>query len=233
VTDAFSSAIDQLNRSADSPDEFSAPFLRVFPVAGAAVSTVGDFMGSETLSASDEQAARLDELQFDLGEGPCWTALRSARPVLEPDLRHPQNHWPAFTAAARDFDVRSMFAFPVLVGSLRIGAIDLYSRQPIELDRDQVRQAGAMADVIGRHVLRRAVAGIGVDDEPTTPYSRRLAHQATGVVLAQLDISADDARLVLHGHAFSTGRPVMEVAQDVIDGRLKFSVQLNGIEASG
>jgi hypothetical protein len=230
MSDAFTSAIDQLNRSADSPSGFSRPFLHAFPVSGAAVSTVGDFMGSETLSASDENAARLDELQFDLGEGPCWTALRSARPVLEPDLRNPRNHWPAFTAAATHLDVRSMFAFPVLVGSIRIGAVDLYSREPLELDRDQVRQAGAMADVVGRHVLRRAVAEIGAEDEATTPFSRRLVHQATGVVLAQLDISADDARLVLHGHAFAASRPVMEVAQDVIDGTLRFSVKADGIE---
>ena len=57
---------------------------------------------SETLSASDKQAARLDELQFDLGEGPCWDALRLVEPVLEPDLRNPVRSWPAFTDAIRD-----------------------------------------------------------------------------------------------------------------------------------
>ena len=42
------------------------------------------------------------------------------------------------------------------------------------------------------------------------------------MVLAQLDLSADDARLVIQGQAFATSRPMMEVAQDIIDGRLRF-----------
>jgi hypothetical protein len=233
VTDAYESAIDQLSRAVDPTDDLSEPFLRVFPVSGASVSTVGDFLGSETISASDDQAARLDELQFDLGEGPCWSAVRTARPVLEPDLRNPQNHWPAFTAAVVDLDVRSMFAFPLLVGSLRLGAIDFYSRQGVQLDREQVRQAGTMADIVSRHVLRRAVAEIGIGDERTTPYSRRLIHQATGIVLAQLDLTAEEARLVVQGHAFSSERPMMDVARDVIDGRLSFSRRPEGIEADG
>ena len=60
-------------------ERYSEPFVAFLPVTGAAVSTLGDVLGSETLSASDAHAARLDEVQFDLGEGPCWDALRSAQ----------------------------------------------------------------------------------------------------------------------------------------------------------
>jgi hypothetical protein len=195
---------------------------------------VGDLLGSETLAASDELAARLDELQFDLGEGPCWDALKSGRPVLEPDLRnHPNTSWPAFSAAILQDDVRSIFAFPLAVGPLRMGAIDLYSVAAVSLDRRQTRQADAMAGVVSRHVLRHALTAVGQEDLAAgTAYSRRLLHQATGVVLAMLDISADDARLVIQGHAFAESRPVMDVAQDILDGRLNFSRHDAGIEAS-
>ena len=236
MTGAFQQAIAALERSGQSPAGFCNPFLDVFPVSGASVATVGDLLGSETLSASDALAARLDELQFDLGEGPCWDALSSGRPILEPDLRqHARATWPAFSAAVADDDISSIFAFPLSVGPLRIGAIDLFSSAPLSLNRTQTRQADAMADVVSRHVLRRALTAVGHDDEEAgaevgNAYSRRLLHQASGMVLAQLDVSADDARLVIHGHAFATSRAVMDVAQDVLDGRLNFAMRDDGVE---
>jgi hypothetical protein len=230
MSEAFSGAMARLRGGADGPSDLSAPFLDVLPVTGAAVSTLGEFLGSETLSATDDRAARLDELQFDLGEGPCWDALRLSRPVLEPDVNHPSFVWPAFSSALREHDVASIFAFPLIVGSLRIGAIDLYSLEPVSLGESQTRQASAMADVVGRRVLRNALASVDVEEHPVSAYSRRLIHQATGMVLAQLELTADDARLVIHGHAFSAGKTMKEVAQDILDGRLAFSVGETGIE---
>jgi ANTAR domain-containing protein len=209
------------------PDrDLSEPFVDLFPVTGTAISTLGDLLGSETISASDSQAARLDELQFDLGVGPCWDALSLARPVLEPDLRRrPRGSWPAFTEAAVDDGVGSLFAFPMLVGSLRIGAVDMYSRKAMTLDRIQTRQAASLADLVGRQVLRRALMRSSLHDpeEPESPFSRRLIHQATGMVLAQLNLNADDARLVIQGHAFATGRSMMDVSRAVVDGELDFT----------
>ena len=192
----FPTAMAALEGASDFPGAYVAPFLDVLPVTGAAVSTLGELLGSETLIASDQRAARLDELQFDLGEGPCWDAVRLGRPVLETDVRH-SGRWPAFSTAITAEDVSSIFAFPLAVGSLRFGAIDLYSTAPVRLDETQARQAGAMAAVVGRHVLRRALADIGAEEIPTG-YSRRIVHQATGVVLAQLDISPDDALSLIH-----------------------------------
>jgi hypothetical protein len=56
-------------------------------------------------------------------------------------------------------------------------------------------------------------------------YSRREVHQATGMVLAQMHITPAEALLVLRGHAFASGRTVLEVAADVIDRRLDFSTE--------
>ena len=87
MAESFAAAMDALDRAQDRPEGFCEVFIDVFPVSGAAVSTVGEVLGSETLAASDERAARLDELQFDLGEGPCWDAMRSGTAVLQPDIR--------------------------------------------------------------------------------------------------------------------------------------------------
>ena len=225
MTSSFGAAMEALDRSATSPSGFCRPFVDFLPITGASVSTVGNFLGSETLSASDDVAARLDELQFDLGEGPCWDAVRSGRAVLEPDFTSESPaRWPAFSAALDGEALRSVFAFPLAVGPLRIGAVDLYSVDRVDLDRTQAEQADAMAGAIGRHVLRQALDAVGRDyDYNRNAFSRHLVHQATGMVLAQLDISADDARLVIQGHAFAASRSMMDVAQDIVDGRIDFA----------
>jgi hypothetical protein len=235
MTDSFESVRSALEEDRGTPRDYSLAFVSVLPISGAAVSTLGDLLGSETVSASDSAAARLDEMQFDLEEGPCWDALRTARPVAEPRLRGrgAARRWPAFVRAVQDEEVASIFAFPLAVGHLRFGAVDMYSAQGMSLDRAQTAQAGTLAGIIGKHVLRRALESMSVDDESDAgPHSRRVIHQATGVVLAQLDLAPEDARLVIHGHAFATGRSVMDVAEDIVGKKLRFSRDGGAIEVS-
>lgn len=202
--------------------------VRVLGVSGVAVSTLGDPFGSETVCASDARAARLDEIQIDLGEGPCWQALSSRSPVLEPDLgRSGTTAWPAALSALRETSTGAVFAFPLVVVGIDVGAVDLYSWNPMTLSDQQLADAAILSRVLARQVLHRAlVAAEGVSDETgmsSGVYSRREVHQATGMVLAQLQITASDALLVLRGHAFATGRPVLDVAADVVGRTLDFS----------
>jgi hypothetical protein len=231
----YDDTVDALSTHVDSVTGVADSFVRIFPVAGASVSTLGDFLGNETLSASDDLAARIDEVQFDLGEGPCWDALATRRPVLEPDLwAAPHPRWPVFSRALSNDRVGALFAFPMTVGQLRIGAIDLYAPAPTEFDRHHTRQASVLAGLVAKNVLRLAL--MATTDEPEASggsdgkLSRRVIHQATGMVLAQLDISAEEAHLVIQGHAFASGRSMMAVADDIIAGRMGFHDGPTGIE---
>lgn len=207
------------------------PFARLLPVTGSSVSTIGDLLGAETLAASDALAAGIDELQFDLGEGPSWDAVRDRRPVLAEDLRGAVALWPAFAPEALERGAVALFAFPLAIGPLRFGAVDLYSRSAVRLDETACAAASRMADAVGRRVLHRALAAlVAPEDEPASRFSRRIVQQATGMVLAQLDISADDAKLVIQGHAFAEGRTMMEVAEQLVERRLRFTRTGTGIE---
>lgn len=211
------------------------PVLRVLPVTGASISTLGDFLGTQTLAASDSRAARLDELQFDLGEGPCWDAMATARPVLAPDLRDGEHRsWPALLDAIRDEKIGAVYAFPLLVGPLRIGAMDLYAAEPQRPGTVEAEATEALAAILSRHVLKRALraAGQDVDEVGGGRFSRRAIHQATGFVIAQLGVSADDAHLLLQGQAFAEGRTMIEVAEDIIERRFSFMILGSRIEDS-
>ncbi|MCP2032181.1 hypothetical protein L1277_002280 [Okibacterium sp. HSC-33S16] len=227
MPESFTRVLETLARS-DGPDvDFASPFVEVLPVNGASVATLGDFLGTETLSATDKRAARIDELQFDLGEGPCWDAMLAAAPVFEPDLRqHPTRVWPAFSEAIQSEEIGAIFAFPMVVGPLKLGAIDLYCTAPFVLSAADSQRSKLLAAVVSRLVLRRAFTALEHPEppEPSGPFFRRTLHQATGMVLAQLNIAAEDARLVIQAHAFSTGRSVQEVAEDVLARKVDFTI---------
>jgi hypothetical protein len=231
----FSDAVDSLSNLAGHESELWRPVLDAIPLEGAAISTIADFLGNETVSASSSLAARLDELQFDLGEGPCWDAMEHRRPILEPDIRrNPNGSWPAFSRAITEHDVGAIFAFPLAFGPLKIGAMDLYSGTPRELSAREERQSTIIASLVSRIVLERAIRRADEPDllGPEDTFSRRLIHQATGMVLAQLGISADDAHLLIQGHAFALGRSMREMAEEILERRLDFSNQPDGFETS-
>ena len=207
--------------------------LEISSVAGASISTLGGLLGSETLSASDEIIARIDEIQFDLGEGPCWDAMTSGRPVLEPDLRNRTGaSWPAFMRAVTDGKVASLFAIPLNVGPLRLGAIDMYDVRPRSLDEGELSRAVALAADVSRTVLRQAIEQSGLEEaaSPARPMSRRRIHQATGFVIAQLDVSATDAELLIQARAFAEGRTMVEIADEILTRRRRFTVRGGEIE---
>jgi hypothetical protein len=235
MADAFTDALQELREfSGEDASRLAEPIARSFPVSGASISTLGEILSSETVSASDPLAARLDELQLDLGEGPCWDALRTISPVLEPDIRNrPRRSWPVFLPAIAQEEIGAVFAFPLAVGHLRLGAVDLYSVDPTTLTPLEARQASALAAVVSRLILRRALEAAADDDPAVAPidrYSRRAIHQATGMVIAQLGVSVDDAEMLLRGHAYAESRSMADVAQDILNGRLRFTVETSGIE---
>jgi GAF domain-containing protein len=222
----FERARRALSNSWQDGTTLCAPFLSLLPVSGAAVSIlVRGAVGQSTVCASDRVAARLDELQFDLGEGPCWDAMWSGSPVLTPDFRRDgRASWPAFgeavTNGAETAVVTSVFAFPLSIGSLDIGAIDLYSAYSAHLAEEQVAEAAELADVAAWQVLRR-ILGDELAEQPA--YSRREVHQATGMIIGQLDVSLEEASLLLRAHAFAAGRSVRDVANDVVARRIDLS----------
>ena len=222
----FGAAVERLSFAHESRTSICEPFLQVLPVTAAAVCTLGAPFGSETVCASNSMAARFDELQFDLGEGPSWAALATRKPVLVHNFPTSRGTtWPALMKASKRSGVHAVYAFPLILGSLDIGAVSLFSNRSIGLSPAQILDAEVLVQIAAVQVLRGSLASqtMTTDLKDNEGYSRRVVHQATGMVLAQLNLSAADALLIIHGHAFAYGRTVREVALDVVTRRLDFS----------
>src|SRR3954468_21826917 len=80
-----------------------------------------------SVCSSNDVSELIEDLQYTLGEGPCIDAFHQQRPVLEPDLAEPtMPRWVAFTAPAVAAGARAIFGFPLRIGSVHLGALNLY-----------------------------------------------------------------------------------------------------------
>ncbi|MET4705642.1 GAF and ANTAR domain-containing protein [Frigoribacterium sp. UYMn621] len=207
-------------------NDLCRPFVDLLPVSGVAISVIGTLARRMTVCSSDTVAAQLEGLQFDLGEGPQWEVMKTGHPVLSPDLSLQRtSNWPVFGAAAAGLGVAAIFAFPIAVGAVTVGVVDLYRTTPGVLDGLMVSLARSLADQVATPAVKAAISSAEQDHAPESagaPTMRREVHQATGMIIAQLQISAPAAFSLLRGHAFASGRSVEDVAADVVARLLDF-----------
>ena len=201
-------------------------FVDELPVTSASVSVFDRDGRQSTVCASDAIAARLDALQLELGEGPHWDSLRTAQPILVPSLRDEgPARWPTFTIGALELGVLALFVFPMFVGAATVGVVGLSSAKVGPLDARQLATAERLTRSITRRSVQWALDEARDDltaEVPAAPAMRREVHQATGMILAQLDVTATEAFARLRAHAFATSRTVEDVARSVVTRELDF-----------
>lgn len=211
---------------AAASQELCNRFVALLPVTGASISITSGLGGHSTIGITDSVAARLEQLQFELGEGPHWEVLRTGLPMLVPDVHHDDaTMWPVFASAIAGLDVRALFALPLKMGAVTVGVVDLYRSTPGPLRPPDLASGMVLAQSISAQALRHAVVSASEEAEAETslaPAMRREIHQATGMIFSQLGVSATEAFTRLQARAFAEGRPLAEVALDVVRRRLDF-----------
>jgi hypothetical protein len=204
--------------------------VEALPVSCAAISVMTGTAAWSTLCASDAMAVRMEDLQFTLGTGPCREAYRVGGPILVADLTDPDSGaaWPMFAGQTVEAGVRAAFAFPLQLGAIRPGVLGLYRDLPGALPQGAVSGALLAADMLCLALLSRldgedtcsgqARAGMWADH---AVLGRAEVHQATGMVMSQLGMRADEAMIRLRGLAFTRGLLLAEVAAEVLAGRIR------------
>ena len=193
---------------------------------GAGIMLMAGDVAIGSMCSTDTVSAVIEQLQYDLGEGPCVDAYRQDRPVLEPDLADPDTpRWLAFTGPAVDAGARAVFGFPLQVGAVRLGALNFYNDRPGDLTDDQYIDALVVADVAAQAVLLLQADApadtVALELEANADF-QYVVHQASGMVSAQLDATLSEALVRMRAHAFGNDRSLTDVARDVVDRRLRF-----------
>jgi GAF domain len=221
-----------------APRRICEACIAVLPVSRAAVTMMAGPDRQEPIFASDAIAAHLDEMQFRLGEGPCVEAFTERRPVLVPDMAEvSDSRWPVFAAAARRTPIRAAYVLPLQAGAIGVGVLDLYRDEPGMLGREELAGALRAADAVLWALLgirdsnqtERTPpprhSGNGADPHgwlTGSPLDHIEVYQATGMVMAQLDVPAETALSRLRAYAFVHDRTIDDIARDVVARRLRF-----------
>lgn len=197
---------------------------RGLPVDAVTMSLLTDTPSRQLLCASNDMAARLEEVQFTVVEGPCIEAAATGERVHVPDLPAAAGRWPLFVAALRERrpDIGAVHAFPLWFGDYVLGSVDLACRAAGGMPADAVDQAVEAADAAAHALLPTQRMLLEDEDYPSWEPSDVVrahwsdTHQAVGVVAARKQISTADALALMRARAFSTGRTLAEITADIL-----------------
>src|SRR3954454_24900666 len=166
----------------------------------------------ETVAGTDELVWTLDQLQYDLGQGPCVDSLRS-EPIVVVEHAPQDTRWPEYLARAVELGLRAQLGLRLYNDEETLGGLNLYSTVS-ETVGDESRQmaellASHAAIALGRaryeHQLNEAIA------------SRKVVGQAMGIVMERYGINEDRAFDFLVRASSTSNTKLRDVAQEVVD----------------
>ncbi len=172
--------------------------------------------GSLITAASNDDVARLvDEMEREIGAGPCVDAIVDDAPQIDADLTKSQV-WPLLsTRVLESTPVRGMAGFRVLVDNRKVGALNLFSDTPHALTAQSVNEAAVLAAFTSV-----ALMAASRDEAATTLRagleSNREIGKAIGLLMAFHKISDDDAYEMLRRTSQDMNIKLAHVAAEVV-----------------
>ena len=212
-------------RSEAEPARLCEVCANISFMTGAGIMLMTDDTQQGSVCSSNPVSALIEDLQFTLGEGPCVDAHRNDRPVVEADLANPDMpRWLAFAPPAVAAGARAVFGFPMRLGGVRLGALNLYRDRPGPMSDDQYADALVLAGVAAQAVVAmQANASPGALSTALEEGAnfRFVVHQATGMVAVQLGVSVGEALARLRAYAFGNDVLLTEVAEAIVARKLR------------
>jgi GAF domain-containing protein len=173
-----------------------------------------------TVTYSGELAARGDERQYELDDGPCLAAMRSGQVVAVEDMAS-DKRWGAYPQRAFDAGVRSTLSFPLAPGTLGRGALNLYASRPsafTDADRATGQMCAGQASGALSIAWRMAERERAVDDLTHGMITRQEIGQAVGLLMAQRRCTADEAFELLKGASQRSNEKLRDIAHRMVAG---------------
>jgi GAF domain-containing protein len=171
-----------------------------------------------TAAASDPVAARVDELQYGAGDGPCLQTMRSGRAVHVTDLAT-ERRWGSYPAHALSYGVRSSLSLPLASDAAHRGALNLYATSPHAFD-DGAQQR---AELFATHVcavltaVARQAHQLRLSDQLRGALAARtVIDQAVGIVMAREGCDATQAFDLLRQTSQRQNRKLRTIAAEIV-----------------
>lgn len=176
--------------------------------------------GLQVLASTSEQTRMLELLEIQSDAGPCMEAYRTGQQVVIDDLDSDMDRWPKFGARSTAEGFRGVIAIPLRLRSERIGALNLFRRQPGMMADSDLLVAQALADVATIGILHQRVLARGamVNSQLQTALNSRIViEQAKGVLAERQGLDMEQAFIQLRSMARNNNRHLSETARAVIE----------------
>lgn len=163
-------------------------------------------------ATTDSLARRIDDLQFELDEGPCLTVVHDHEVAFVPETRS-ESRWSRWGSAAADEGVRSSLSIRLATADPYLACLNMYSRQPHSFDDDARDLAFVYARLASVAVLQsREITGLR-----TALHNRMVIGAAQGVLMERYGLSLDRAFEVLRRQSNESNTKLSDVAQSVVE----------------
>ena len=181
----------------------------------ASVSLVPQRRQVQTPAASDERALRADQLQYELGEGPCLDAIWE-QDTFQIDDMTTEQRYPAWSRrVVEQTGIRSSLSFQLFTDEDSLGALNLYSPQPRAFD-EVARAEGFVFAAQAAVALRSAQHEEQLRAGMAT---RNLIGQAQGIVMERFKVTPNQAFAILARISQETNSRLRDVARYLVDTR--------------
>lgn len=166
----------------------------------------------ETRAGTGELVWELDQLQYELGEGPCFEAMADDAVLLLEDART-ESRWPTYLTKARERGLRSQMGLRLYSEGRTLGGLNFYSTRTYGAHADAVQLAELFAThaaiALGRarqaHQLNESVA------------SRQAIGTAVGIIMERYRITEQRAFQFLVRASSTSNVKLRVIAQGVVD----------------
>jgi transcriptional regulator with GAF, ATPase, and Fis domain len=177
----------------------------------ASVSLVHKGNKVETPAFSDARAMRADQLQYELQDGPCLSAIREQETFLIPDLATDVRCERWSRQVVHETGLRSCLAFQLFVDEGSLGALNLYSFEADGFDSNSREEGWVFA-------AQAAVALQGAQTEQTlrsAMATRNIVGQAMGILMERYKITSARAFEILRQVSQSSNIKLHDVASSL------------------
>jgi GAF domain-containing protein len=171
-----------------------------------------------TVACSDEVAARVDGVQYNLDDGPCLHAMRDGRMVRIEDTAD-KAHWPEFETQAASYGIRSCLALPLNADGKPVGALNLYSRQASAFGTAEARRAENFAENASGALslaMRLASRAALIEQLRSSLTSRTVIDQALGIIMAREQCNQARAFSIMRAASQNSNVKLRDIAGAVV-----------------
>ncbi len=164
-----------------------------------------------TPAANDEVGPKVDEIQYEVSEGPCLDAIREHEVFVTDDLSR-EERWPHFSQrVAEATGVRSALSYRLFVEADTLGALNLYSKGTAAFSEEDQ----AVGSIFAAHAAVALSAALNQQQLEEAVASRDVIGQAKGILMARQQVTADEAFEMLRRASQRLNVKLREVAKRV------------------